>query len=101
MGTPRELDDCGICGYEDADDREWLTAVRAVVLPAGGSDVVARRSWDDDAVGDDVRDDVVVAVAVTPGGFAAELAAVALARLTAGRDRHAGAAVRTTDHGLS
>jgi hypothetical protein len=75
------LDDGCVGGDDDADDGEWLSAVRAAVLSAWCGDVVGERSRDGGDAGDDVRDGGVdvAAVSFAPGGFAAVDVAVPLA----------------------
>jgi hypothetical protein len=75
----RWFDDGGVGGDDDADDGEWLSAVRAAVLSTWCRDVVRERSRDGRDGGDGERDDVtaagVVAVSFAPGGFAAVVVA--------------------------
>lgn len=73
------MDDGRVGGDDDADDGEWLSAVRASVLSTVVGGVVGERSRDGedagdggDAVGNAVGvGDGVVAVALAPGGLAA------------------------------
>jgi hypothetical protein len=74
----------GVGGDDDADDGEWLSAVRAAVVAAGGRDVIrdgGDGGRDGGDGGDDARDDViacrVVAVTFAPGRLAAGDGAVA------------------------
>jgi hypothetical protein len=71
----RWVDDGGVGGDDDADDRQWVSAVWAAVLSAWGGDVVRERSRDGEDAGDGGDD--VVAVPFPPGGFAAFDVAVA------------------------
>jgi hypothetical protein len=73
----RWVDDGGVGGDDDADDREWSSALRAAVLTALGGDVVRERGGD---AGDGERDGGDnVAVPLAPGCFAAVHAAEAFA----------------------
>ena len=82
----RWFDVGGIGWDDDADDGEWLSAVRATVVAAGGRDVVRNGGRDAEGgrsggngEGDDVIAYGVVAVTFAPGRFAAGDGAVPLA----------------------